>query len=144
MNVSINAEDDSWLVHTDGLIAVLKRDCGVEFEHHPAPTLAAAIRLDCYGAAKAFSETLLPNTPMERAGCILNMVMIHLKEHIDQIPRSIDEMSSMRQLDRVKLRSVVKKLYRDLSAVPSLLRTVDDLDTIGLHDVYHSQFSHNF
>lgn len=102
MAVCTSFEDRTWQAHLNGLMAVLDTDDNPSRPIDPTAT------------------------PIDKAGAILTIVMKDLKDIVGQVSTSADNIATMRQLDVVKLRSDVKRLYRDLSAVPSLLSLPSD------------------
>jgi hypothetical protein len=118
MIVNNSPDDNTWQIHLDGLLAVLPQ---IRLdEARPNSLLKAAQILDSQiHVAELFATVAMPS--MEKAGLVLDIAKLQLRQLMVEMNKLSQDMSSLRQIDLSKFRRAIKQSYRNLGLVLTLL-----------------------
>jgi hypothetical protein len=116
MTVSIDQRDRTWLMHVDGLLALL---------HEPHNNALRYLTL--YRATQVLDNLTGLNsdeqdsglTDSERTFLLLDLSKLRLKTQISDMEGLLASTDHPRQIDLQRIRGSVKRVYKDLATIPA-------------------------
>lgn len=124
MVVNTSAGDKTWQTHLDGLLAIMKDTAApdsVSSLHRAVQAMRMSGLVEQYFASSSLYR-------FEKASLIIDMAKLQLRDQMRDGVELGQGFQSLRQIDLVKLRGIVKQVRRALDLAAMLLDQQEELD----------------